>query len=308
MPEHARAVEQGQPDAGVALQRGHPEVFGVTGRCIAHRRIARRRMAHRRLARPVALTIAGMVAAGSPLAAAAAPDLRGPGTGGHPSGAAAGFGIIAGWPEVIVIEPLNSEIRRHARRPEHPSRMPKRPRADPRPSRRPRAPVDPTPRRRPERPRRASGARSTVHPGPRRAHAQPEERLHRHPAQPAGRDHRPVRLGQVVARVRHALCRRPAPLCRVAVGLCAPVPAADGEARRRPDRGPVAGDRHRAEVDQPQPALDGRHGDGDLRLPAPAVCPHRHARIVPTIPTRRSNRRPSRRWSTPCSRCPRARG
>ena len=59
----------------------------------------------------------------------------------------------------------------------------------------------------------------------------------------------PVGLGQVVARLRHALRRGPAPLRRVALGVRAPVPAADGEARRRPDRGPVAGDRDRAEGD-----------------------------------------------------------
>ena len=37
------------------------------------------------------------------------------------------------------------------------------------------------------------------------------------------------------------------------------------------DRGPVAGDLDRAEDDLAQPALDGRHGDRDLRLHAPAM-------------------------------------
>ena len=92
--------------------------------------------------------------------------------------------------------------------------------------------------------------------------------------------HRPVGLGQVVAGVRHDLRRGPAPLRRVAVRLRAPVPRADGQARRRLDRGPVAGDLDRPEDDVAQPALDGRHGHRDLRLPAPAVSrvgqPHCH--------------------------------
>ena len=66
-------------------------------------------------------------------------------------------------------------------------------------------------------------------------------------ARPPGRHHRALRLGQVVARLRHDLRRGAAPLRRVAVGLCAPVPGADGEAGRRFDRGPVAGHLHRAE-------------------------------------------------------------
>ena len=99
------------------------------------------------------------------------------------------------------------------------------------------------------------------------------------PARPADRDHRPVRLGQVLARVRHDLRRGPAPLRRVAVGLRAAVPVDDGKARRRPHRGPVAGDRDRAEVDLAQPALDRRHGHRDLRLPAPAVRARRHAAL-----------------------------
>ena len=36
----------------------------------------------------------------------------------------------------------------------------------------------------------------------------------------------------------------------------------------------------RAEVDQQEPALDRRHGHRDLRLPAPAVRPHRHAALL----------------------------
>ena len=48
------------------------------------------------------------------------------------------------------------------------------------------------------------------------------------------------RVGQVVARLRHDLRRGAAPLRRVAVGLRPAVPRADGEARRRLDRGHLA--------------------------------------------------------------------
>ena len=88
-----------------------------------------------------------------------------------------------------------------------------------------------------------------IHLDPRRARAQPQEHRPRPPARQAGRDHRPVGLGQVLARLRHDLRRGPAPLRRVAVGLCAPVPGDDAEAGRRPDRRPVAGHLHRAEDD-----------------------------------------------------------
>ncbi len=70
-----------------------------------------------------------------------------------------------------------------------------------------------------------------------------------HPARQARRHHRPLRLGQVLARLRHDLRRGPAALRRVAVGLRAAVPRADGQARRRLDRGALAGHLHRAEDD-----------------------------------------------------------
>ena len=52
--------------------------------------------------------------------------------------------------------------------------------------------------------------------------------------------HRAVRLGQVQPGLRHDLRRGPAALRRVAVGLRPAVPRADGQARRRLHRGPVA--------------------------------------------------------------------
>ena len=60
------------------------------------------------------------------------------------------------------------------------------------------------------------------------------------PARPARRHHRPLRLRQVVAGLRHHLRRGPASLRRVALRLRPPVPRPDGEAGRRPHRGPLA--------------------------------------------------------------------
>jgi excinuclease ABC subunit A len=79
----------------------------------------------------------------------------------------------------------------------------------------------------------------------------------------------PVGFGQILAGLRHHLRRGPAPLRRIAVGLRAPVSRTAGQARRRLHRGPVAGHRHRAEIGQPQSALERRHHHRDLRLPAP---------------------------------------
>ena len=72
---------------------------------------------------------------------------------------------------------------------------------------------------------------------PRRAHAQPEEHRPHPAAGQADHLHRRQRIGEVVARLRHDLRRRAAPLRRVAVGLRPAVPRADGEARRRSHRG-----------------------------------------------------------------------
>ena len=56
--------------------------------------------------------------------------------------------------------------------------------------------------------------------------------------------------GKSLARVRHDLRGGPAPLRRVAVRVRAAVPRADGEARRRLHRGPLAGHLDRPEVDR----------------------------------------------------------
>ena len=72
-------------------------------------------------------------------------------------------------------------------------------------------------------------------------------------------------------------------------------------------RGPVAGDLDRPEGRQPQPALDGRHGHRDLRLPAPAVRPRRPA-ALPEVRAADPAADRSSRSSTRCWRCSRARG
>ena len=133
-------------------------------------------------------------------------------------------------------------------------------------------------RRPSKRPRRGPArARSPRDLDPRRARAQPQERRSRHPARPARGVHRAVRLGQILARLRHHLCRGPAPLRREPVGLRAAVPGDDAEAGRRPDRRPVAGHLHRAEDHLAQSALDRRHRHRDLRLHAAAVGARRRA-------------------------------
>ena len=122
--------------------------------------------------------------------------------------------------------------------------------------------------------------RQPHHRDPRRARAQSQGHRRRHSARPVGRVHRPVRLGQVVARLRHHLCRRPAPLCREPVGLCAAIPRDDAEAGRRPDRRPVARHFHRAEDHLEEPALHRRHRHRDLRLHAPAMGARRRALLA----------------------------
>ncbi|MCK7503951.1 MAG: hypothetical protein MZV70_07525 [Desulfobacterales bacterium] len=69
------------------------------------------------------------------------------------------------------------------------------------------------------------------------------------------------------------------------------------------DRRAVAGHRHRAEDRRPQPALDGRHGHRNLRLPAAALRPRRRA-ALPALRRARSPPGPSTRWSTRCMALP----
>ena len=92
--------------------------------------------------------------------------------------------------------------------------------------------------------------------------------------------------------LRHHLRRGPAPLRRVAQRLRPPVPGPDGQARRRLHRGAVAGHLDRPEVGLPQPPLHRRHHHRGLRLPAPALRPHRRARTAPSTACGWSARRP----------------
>ena len=99
---------------------------------------------------------------------------------------------------------------------------------------------------------------------PRRARAQSEGHRPHHSARQARGVHGAFRLGQIVARLRHHLCGRPAPLCREPLGLCPPVPRDDAKARCRSHRGALAGDLHRAKDDIEESALDRRHRHRDL--------------------------------------------
>ena len=126
---------------------------------------------------------------------------------------------------------------------------------------------------------------------PRRARAQSQEHRRRNPARPAGGVHRAVGLGQILARLRHHLCRGPAPLCRVALGLRPAIPGDDAEAGRRPDRRPLARHLDRAEDHLAQSALDRRHRHRDLRLHAAAVGAHRRALFTRHRP---ADRKPDR--------------
>ena len=91
----------------------------------------------------------------------------------------------------------------------------------------------------------------------------------RNSARQARRTHGPLRLRQIIARVRHNLRRGPTPVCRVFVLLRQNVPRPDGQTRCRCDRRFVARHFHRPEDDQQKPPLHGRHRDGNLRLSAP---------------------------------------
>ena len=109
--------------------------------------------------------------------------------------------------------------------------------------------------------------------------AQPQGRLPRPAPGLPHRLHRPVRVRQVLAGVRHDLRRGPAPLRRVALGVRPPVPRPDGQARRRLHRGPLARGLDRPEVHVEEPPLHRRHDHRGLRLPPPALRPRRPAAL-----------------------------
>ena len=107
----------------------------------------------------------------------------------------------------------------------------------------------------------------------RRTGPQPQERGCGDSAQQAGGHNRTFGLGQVVARLRHHLCRGAAPLHGDPLDLCPPVRRHDGASRRRQNHGPQPRGGHRAEDHQQEPPLDGRNRDGNQRLPASALRP-----------------------------------
>ena len=111
---------------------------------------------------------------------------------------------------------------------------------------------------------------------PRRARAQSQGRRRRHPARHADGDHRPSGSGKSSLAFDTIYAEGQRRYVESLSRLCAPVPRDDAEARCRAYRGPLAGHLDRAEDDQPQPALDRRHGHRDLRLHAPAVGAGRH--------------------------------
>ena len=93
----------------------------------------------------------------------------------------------------------------------------------------------------------------------------------RHPPRPRHRDHRGLRIGQVLPGLRHALRGGPVALHRVALHLRPHVPGAARPARRGPHRAHPA--RHRARAEEPgaHRALHGGHRHRAARLPAPAL-------------------------------------
>ena len=114
------------------------------------------------------------------------------------------------------------------------------------------------------------------------------------------------RLGQVEPRVRHDLRRGPAPLRREPLGLRAAVPADDGEAGRRLDRRPLAGDLDRPEDDVA--ATRARPSAPSPRSTTTCACSTRaSAGRTARSAGGRSPGRASSRSSTRSCGCPRAR-
>src|SRR3569623_1113106 len=91
----------------------------------------------------------------------------------------------------------------------------------------------------------------------RRPHSQSAEHRPRSTARQTDRHHWPVRLRQVLARLRHDLCGGPTPLRRIAVALRAPDFVNDGKDGRRSYRRPVAGNFDRTKLHHAQSALAG---------------------------------------------------
>ena len=141
---------------------------------------------------------------------------------------------------------------------------------------------------------------------PRRPGAQPQGHHRPAPAERAHLHHRALGLREVEPRLRHDLRRGPAPLRRVALGLRAPVPADDGEARRRLDRRPLAR-RSRSTRRRPR-ATRARPSARSPRSTTTCACSTRASggRTARSAAGRSPGSR-STRSSSRSSRCPRGR-
>ena len=122
---------------------------------------------------------------------------------------------------------------------------------------------------------------------PRRQRAQPPQRRRRHPARRHGRVHRGLRLGQVVAGLRHAVRRGAAPLLRVGGAVRAPAAAAGRCAARPGDHRAAAGG---------GPAAAPRSGH------VPLVGRHHHHAVQPAADALLASRRLPRRGRPPRGR------
>ena len=87
---------------------------------------------------------------------------------------------------------------------------------------------------------------------------------------------------QVLAGLRHPLCRGPAALYRDLFALRAAVPRPHGTAPGGPHRGNSPGHRHRPDQSGAHLALHRRDDDRDQRSPQAAVCP-RGAAVLPGL-------------------------
>ena len=132
----------------------------------------------------------------------------------------------------------------------------------------------------------------------RRAPAQPEKYQPGDPAQLTDSHHRAVRFGQIFARFRHHLCRRPAPLRRIALRLRPAISRSDGTPRSGLNRRPFPLHRHRAKNHDALPALHGWHHHRNLRLP-PRGLRLRSARRIAPIAASPSPASPPNKLSKP---------
>src|SRR5678815_642400 len=110
----------------------------------------------------------------------------------------------------------------------------------------------------------------------------PEQSQRLRPGEPPGRAgcrHRSLRVGKVVAGLRHALRGGAAPLHRVVLRLRAPVPRSDGSAGGGSDRRHSPGHRDRSDRPRAVEPLHRRHDDRDQRLHEAALPAHRFAAL-----------------------------